>query len=301
MKNITIIGIGLIGSSIARDIREKNNDVIINIVDNSNTVLEKSKKLNLGNNYFEEISTFIDKTEIIFICTPISAYRSLFEKLNKFKLSNETIITDVGSCKTEVIKNAQNILTKNIKFVPAHPIAGTEQSGPESGFKGLFNNKWLIITPCKNSDDKSVKIISNLWKSFGCKIQIMDMNDHDSIMAITSHIPHIIAYNIVGTASELEDNLKEEVIKYSASGFRDFTRIASSDPTMWRDIILSNKEPILKMLEKFEKDLNGLKNAIVNDDKEKLFNIFEKTRDIRKRIIEEGQDVKEPNFGRKNQ
>ena len=152
----------------------------------------------------------------------------------------------------------------------------------ESGFKGLFNNKWLIITPCKNSDDKSVKIISNLWKSFGCKIQIMDMNDHDSIMAITSHIPHIIAYNIVGTASELEDNLKEEVIKYSASGFRDFTRIASSDPTMWRDIILSNKEPILKMLEKFEKDLNGLKNAIVNDDKEKLFNIFDKTRDIRK-------------------
>ena len=300
MKNITIIGIGLIGSSIARDIREKNNDVIINIVDSSNTALEKSKKLNLGNNYFEEISTFIGKTEIIFICTPISAYKSLFEKLNKFKLSNETIITDVGSCKTEVIINAQNILTKNIKFVPAHPIAGTEQSGPESGFKGLFNNKWLIITPCKNSDDKSIKIISSLWKSFGCKIQIMDMNDHDSIMAITSHIPHIIAYNIVGTASELEDNLKEEVIKYSASGFRDFTRIASSDPTMWRDIIFSNKEPILKMLEKFEKDLNGLKNAIVNNDKQKLFNIFDKTRDIRKRIIEEGQDVKEPNFGRKN-
>ena len=246
------------------------------------------------------MSTFINKTEIIFICTPISAYKSLFEKLKKFKLSNDTIITDVGSCKTEVIKNAQNILTKNIKFVPAHPIAGTEQSGPESGFKGLFNNKWLIITPCKNSDDKSIKIISNLWKSFGCKIQIMDMNDHDSIMAITSHIPHIIAYNIVGTASELEDNLKEEVIKYSASGFRDFTRIASSDPIMWRDIILSNKEPILKMLAKFEKDLNGLKNAIVNDDKEKLFNIFDKTRDIRKRIIEEGQDVKEANFGRKN-
>ena len=300
MKNITIIGIGLIGSSIARDIREKNKDVIINIVDNSNMALEKSKKLNLGNNYFGEMSTFINKTEIIFICTPISAYKSLFEKLKKFKLSNDTIITDVGSCKTEVIKNAQNILTKNIKFVPAHPIAGTEQSGPESGFKGLFNNKWLIITPCKNSDDKSIKIISNLWKSFGCKIQIMDMNDHDSIMAITSHIPHIIAYNIVGTASELEDNLKEEVIKYSASGFRDFTRIASSDPIMWRDIILSNKEPILKMLAKFEKDLNGLKNAIVNDDKEKLYNIFDKTRDIRKRIIEEGQDVKEANFGRKN-
>tara|TARA_Y100000591_G_scaffold326004_1_gene347907 strand:- start:65 stop:967 length:903 start_codon:yes stop_codon:yes gene_type:complete len=300
MKNITIIGIGLIGSSIARDIREKYKDVIINIVDNSNMALEKSKKLNLGNNYFGEMSTFINKTEIIFICTPISAYKSLFEKLKKFNLSNETIITDVGSCKTEVIKNAQNILTKNIKFVPAHPIAGTEQSGPESGFKGLFNNKWLIITPCKNSDDKSIKIISNLWKSFGCKIQIMDMNDHDSIMAITSHIPHIIAYNIVGTASELEDNLKEEVIKYSASGFRDFTRIASSDPIMWRDIILSNKEPILKMLAKFEKDLHGLKNAIVNDDKEKLYKIFDKTRDIRKRIIEEGQDVKEANFGRKN-
>ena len=300
MLNIAIIGIGLIGSSIARHIRANNKEVIINIIDNSKLELEKSKKLNLGNNYFENISSCKDENEIIFICTPISAYNVIFGELKKIKINDKTIITDVGSSKSEIVEVAQNILSNSVKFVPAHPIAGTEQSGPESGFEGLFNNKWLIITPCKNSDDKSIKIISSLWKSFGSKIQIMDMNDHDSIMAITSHIPHIIAYNIVGTASELEDNLKEEVIKYSASGFRDFTRIASSDPTMWRDIILSNKEPILQMLEKFENDLNGLKNAIVNNDKKKLFNIFDKTRDIRKRIIEEGQDVKEPNFGRKN-
>ena len=300
MKNIAIIGIGLIGSSIARHIRANNKEVIINIVDNSKLELEKSKKLNLGNNYFENISSCKDENEIIFICTPISAYNVIFEELKKIKINDKTIITDVGSSKSEIVEVAQNILSNSVKFVPAHPIAGTEQSGPESGFEGLFNNKWLIITPCKNSDDESIKIVSNLWKSFGCKIQLMDMNDHDSIMAITSHIPHIIAYNIVGTASDLEDNLKEEVIKYSASGFRDFTRIASSDPVMWRDIILSNKVPILKMLNKFEKDLDGLKNAIKNNDKEKLFNIFNKTRDIRKRIIDEGQDVKEPNFGRKN-
>ena len=300
MKNIAIIGIGLIGSSIARHIRANNKEVIINIVDNSKLELEKSKKLNLGNNYFENISSCKDENEIIFICTPISAYNVIFEELKKIKINDKTIITDVGSSKSEIVEVAQNILSNRVKFVPAHPIAGTEQSGPESGFEGLFNNKWLIITPCKNSDDESIKIVSNLWKSFGCKIQLMDMNDHDSIMAITSHIPHIIAYNIVGTASDLEDNLKEEVIKYSASGFRDFTRIASSDPVMWRDIILSNKVPILKMLNKFEKDLDGLKNAIKNNDKEKLFNIFNKTRDIRKRIIDEGQDVKEPNFGRKN-
>ena len=300
MINIAIIGIGLIGSSIARYIRSTNKEVVINIVDNSRLALEKSKKLNLGNNYFENMSACKDENEIIFICTPISGYKLIFEELQKIKISKKTIITDVGSSKSEIIKLAQNILSENIKFVPAHPIAGTEQSGPESGFEGLFKNKWLVITPCKNSDDESIKVISNLWKSFGCKIQLMDMNDHDSIMAITSHIPHIIAYNIVGTASNLEDNLKEEVIKYSASGFRDFTRIASSDPTMWRDIILSNKLPILKMLDKFEKDLDGLKDAIKNEDKEKLFNIFNKTRDIRKRIIDEGQDVKEPNFGRKN-
>ncbi len=300
MKNITIIGIGLIGSSIARHIRAKNKKVVINIVDNSEFALEKSKKLNLGNNYFENISLCKNDNEIIFICTPISAYKLIFEDLKKIKVSNNTIITDVGSSKSEIVKISENVLSESAKFVPAHPIAGTEQSGPESGFEGLFNNKWLIITPCGNSDDESIKIISNLWKSFGCKIQLMDMYDHDSIMAITSHIPHIIAYNIVGTASDLEDNLKEEVIKYSASGFRDFTRIASSDPVMWRDIILSNKVPILKMLDKFEKDLDGLKNAIKNNDKEKLFNIFNKTRDIRKRIIDEGQDVKEPNFGRKN-
>ena len=201
---------------------------------------------------------------MVFICTPISAYEKIFKDLKKFNL-NKSIITDVGSSKLEVIGLAKKFLKDKI-FVPGHPIAGTEKSGPENGFKDLFKNKWFISTTSELCDTSHIKIINDFWKNLGSKVETMSPKDHDSIMAITSHIPHLIAYNIVGTASELEDDIKSEVIKFSASGFRDFTRIASSDPIMWRDIMLSNKVEIISLLEKFNNDLLKTLDAIKNND-----------------------------------
>lgn len=288
MKFITIIGVGLIGSSIARAIKTIDGKIQLNIIDNAKENLEKSKLLKLGNIFSLDIGKQIEKSDIIFICTPISAYEKIFNKLNNFDLPN-TIISDVGSSKVKVTELAESILNDKI-FVPGHPIAGTEKSGPENGFKNLFKDKWFISTNCNLCNEKNIEYINSIWKKFGSKVITMKSKDHDSIMAITSHIPHLIAYNIVGTASELEDDIKSEVIKFSASGFRDFTRIASSDPVMWRDIMLSNKEEIILLFEKFNNDLKQILDAIKKDDGDFLVKKFKKTREIREKIIEAGLD-----------
>ena len=288
MNNITIIGIGLIGSSLARAIRHNYSKVLINFIDVSEDNLKKSKSLSLADSYNTKINKDVEKSEFIFICTPISAYKNIFNDLSKLNL-DQTIITDVGSSKVEVIKLANEFL-KNKVFVPGHPIAGTEKSGPENGFKDLFKNKWFISNTCELCDETHIKKVNDIWKNLGSKIEIMNSKDHDSIMAITSHIPHLIAYNIVGTASELEDDIRSEVIKFSASGFRDFTRIASSDPTMWRDIMLSNKTEIISLLEKFNSDLSKILDAIKSNDGKFLFEKFKKTKEIREKIIEAGLD-----------
>ncbi len=288
MKFITIIGIGLIGSSIARAVRKINKNTQINIIDSSKENLEKSKFLQLGNFFNSEINQKIEESDLIFICTPISSYEKIFKILNEFKLIN-TIITDVGSSKTNVIALAETIL-KNKIFVPGHPIAGTEKSGPEHGFENLFENRWFISTNCNLCSEKNIKFINSIWEKFGSKTVTMKSKDHDSIMAITSHIPHLIAFNIVGTASELEEDIKSEVIKFSASGFRDFTRIASSDPVMWRDIMLSNKNEIISLLEKFNNDLKQVLDAIKDNNGEFLLKKFKKTREIREKIVEAGLD-----------
>ena len=288
MKFITIIGVGLIGSSIARKIKTIDGKIKINIIDNSKENLEKSKLLKLGNIFSLDIDKKIEKSDIIFICTPISAYEKIFNKLNNFDLPN-TIISDVGSSKVKVIELAESIL-KNKIFVPGHPIAGTEKSGPENGLENLFKDKWFISTNCNLCNEKNIEYINSIWKKLGSKTITMKSKDHDSIMAITSHIPHLIAYNIVGTASELEEDIKSEVIKFSASGFRDFTRIASSDPVMWRDIMLSNKDEIISLFEKFNNDLKQILDAIKKDDGEFLVKKFKKTREIREKIIEAGLD-----------
>ena len=286
MKKITIIGIGLIGSSIARALREYNSDINICIIDSNQESLKKSKLLNLGNIFSETVDISVEESDIIFICTPISSYENILRRLSELKLKN-TIITDVGSSKVKIINLAKQIL-KNKIFVPGHPIAGTEKSGPENGMNDLFKNRWFISTTCDLCEDKHVSAINDIWKKFGSKPVTMNAKDHDSIMAITSHIPHLIAYNIVGTASELEEDIKSEVIKFSASGFRDFTRIASSDPIMWRDIMLSNKEEIISLLEKFNKDLEKTIKAIKEDNGKFLFEKFKKTKEIREKIIEAG-------------
>ena len=288
MKNISIIGIGLIGSSLARAVKQYDSEILIHAVDSSFENLEKSKNLSLADSYNTEINKEVEVSEVVFICTPISAYEKIFKDLKKFNL-NKSIITDVGSSKLEVIGLAKKFLKDKI-FVPGHPIAGTEKSGPENGFKDLFKNKWFISTTSELCDTSHIKIINDFWKNLGSKVETMSPKDHDSIMAITSHIPHLIAYNIVGTASELEDDIKSEVIKFSASGFRDFTRIASSDPIMWRDIMLSNKVEIISLLEKFNNDLLKTLDAIKNNDGKYLLQKFKKTKEIRKKIIEAGLD-----------
>ena len=298
-KKITIIGFGLIGSSIARAIKKNNLCKILVAHDKSKLVLKKTSKLNITNHIEPNLKKSVKDSDLVIICTPLGTYKNIVSVI-KNNLKKTCILTDVGSAKIFVTNTVSKLINKNTIWIPAHPVAGTEQSGPEAGFADLFKNRWCIITPVNKKNPSYVKKLNNFWKKIGSKVQQMSAEHHDKVMAITSHIPHLIAYNIVGTAANLEKDTKSEVIKYSASGFRDFTRIASSDPTMWRDIALNNRNQILHMLEKFNLDLSNLKRAIVKKDGNKLFKLFSKTRKIRQAIVKAGQDINSPNFGRKN-
>ena len=284
IKKVAFIGMGLINSSLARDLKIKKFYLSSSAYSRRLSTINKIKKLKLVDFASSNIEKTIKEADIIIVGIPVAAYQEVFKKIcNNIKPG--AIITDVGSVKKEVINSVEKYIPKNIDFVPGHPIAGTENSGPESGFTGLFENGWCILTPNKNTSKNSVKIIKYMWQLVGMKVDIMDSNYHDEVLAITSHIPHIIAYSIVGTISNLQTTIKKEVIKYAASGFRDFTRIAASDPIMWRDIILYNRQSILKMLNLFKKDLSKLEHAIENNDDKFLLNLFTKTRKIRKDII----------------
>ena len=284
IKKVSFIGMGLINSSLARDLKIKKFYLSSSAYSRRLSTINKIKKLKLVDFASSNIEKTIKEADIIIVGIPVAAYQEVFKKIcNNIKPG--AIITDVGSVKKEVINSVKKYIPKNIDFVPGHPIAGTENSGPESGFAGLFKNGWCILTPNKNASKSSVKIIKYMWQLVGMKVDIMDSNYHDEVLAITSHIPHIIAYSIVGTIANLQTTIKKEVIKYAASGFRDFTRIAASDPIMWRDIILYNRQSILKMLNLFKKDLLKLEHAIENNDDKFLLNLFTKTRKIRKDII----------------
>ena len=298
-NKITIIGLGLIGSSIARAI--KKNHLCKNLVahDKSKRVLKKILKLKITNHIEPNLKKSVKDSDLVIICTPLGTYKNIVSVIKNY-LKKTCILTDVGSAKIFVTNTVNKLINKNTIWIPAHPVAGTEESGPEAGFADLFKNRWCIITPVNKKNPSSLKKLNNFWKKIGSKVQYMTAEHHDKVMAITSHIPHLIAYNIVGTAANLEKDTKSEVIKYSASGFRDFTRIASSDPTMWRDIALNNRKQILHMLEKFNLDLGNLKRAIIKKDGNKLFKLFSKTRKIRQAIVKAGQDINSPNFGRKN-
>ena len=298
-NKITIIGLGLIGSSIARAIKKNNLCKILVAHDKSKIVLKKTYKLKITKHIESNLEKSVKGSDLVIICTPLGTYKKIVSAIKDHLIKN-CILTDVGSAKIFVTNTVNKLISKNTIWIPAHPVAGTEQSGPEAGFADLFKNRWCIITPVNKKKPSSLKKLSNFWKKIGCKVQHMSAEHHDKVMAITSHIPHLIAYNIVGTAANLEKDTKSEVIKYSASGFRDFTRIASSDPTMWRDIALNNRKQILHMLDKFNLDLSNLKRAIIKKDGNKLFNLFSKTRKIRQAIVKAGQDINIPNFGRKN-
>jgi cyclohexadieny/prephenate dehydrogenase len=235
--------------------------------------------------------------DIVFFNTPLSAIKGLAEEIIP-TLKDNAILTDVGSVKKGVIDELTPLLGGRVHLVPGHPIAGTEESGPDSGFAELFDGRWCILTPSGETSLIAVEQIAKLWRDMGSEVEFMEAEHHDLVLAITSHLPHLIAYNIVGTASQLESDTRSDVIKYSASGFRDFTRIASSDPIMWRDIFLQNKDAVLEMLGRFSEDLTALQRAIRRGDGEHLERIFTTTRAIRKSVVEAGQDTDAPNFGR---
>ncbi|WP_417316791.1 prephenate/arogenate dehydrogenase family protein [Emcibacter sp.] len=296
-KQVTIIGFGLIGSSVARALRE--NGVCENIVacDASPDCLAKVEKLKLADKCVSDAAKAVNGSELVILATPVGTYGDIGKAIAA-SLEFGAIVTDVGSVKGCVLKALKAVLPEHVHLIPGHPVAGTEQSGPEAGFASLFAGRWAILTPPQDADPTAVEKLKRMWEAFGSKVEIMTPEHHDLVLAITSHIPHLIAYNIVGTAHDLEGVTDSEVIKFSAGGFRDFTRIAASDPTMWRDVFLNNKEAVLEMLGRFSEDLTALQRAIRWGDGDTLFDLFSHTRQVRKQIIEAGQDEEAPDFGR---
>ncbi len=283
INKIAFIGAGLINSSLARDLKKTDFYKISSVYSRSKKTRNILRKLKIIDEVEDTYSKAVCNADLIVIGVPVDAFSSVISKISSY-LKKGAIITDVGSVKNSIIKSSSRKIPKGVHFIPGHPIAGTEHSGPAAGFEGLFKNGFCILTPNKNVNKSSLEIVTKMWNLTGMKVDIMDPDYHDIVLAITSHIPHIIAYSIVGTVSNLEKSLKTEVIKYAASGFKDFTRIAASDPVMWRDIMILNKKAILNMLSIFKKDLSILEQAIKKEDAKFLYNLFSKTRLIRKRI-----------------
>ena len=296
-NKIALIGIGLIGSSIARDIKALGlaNEVII--CSRSRETLKRAEELKLGHTYVGSAAEAVHDADLTIVSVPVGASEAVAKQISE-TLKPGSIVTDVGSTKASVIAQMLPHIPADVHFIPGHPLAGTERSGPDAGFEGLFKGRWCILTPIEGTDDDALSKLKVFWWALGSRVDEMDPEHHDKVLAIVSHLPHIIAYNIVGTADDLETVTESEVIKYSASGFRDFTRLAASDPTMWRDVCLHNKDAILEMLARFSEDLAYLQRAIRWGEGDKLFELFTRTRAIRHSIIEAGQDVNVPDFGR---
>lgn len=294
---IALIGIGLIGSSIARDVRELGLAGEVVISSRSAETLRRAEELELGNRYTASAAEAVRDADLVIVSVPVGASEQVAKQIAG-NLKSGAIVTDVGSTKASVIAQMAPHMPKGVHFIPGHPLAGTEKSGPDAGFTGLFRDRWCIFTPLPGTDQAALDKLKAFWMALGSLIDEMDAQHHDKVLAIVSHLPHIIAYNIVGTADDLETVTESEVIKYSASGFRDFTRLAASDPTMWRDVCLHNKDAILEMLARFSEDLAYLQRAIRWGEGDKLFELFTRTRAIRRSIVQAGQDVDAPDFGR---
>jgi cyclohexadieny/prephenate dehydrogenase len=296
-EKVALVGIGLIGSSLARVIRREGLAGHIVIATRRPGTLARAEQLALGDSYSTDLAEVVKGADLVIVSVPVGASGEVAEAIAP-ALRPGAIVTDVGSTKASVVAQMAPRMPENVHFIPGHPIAGTEHSGPDAGFADLFDGRWCILTPQPGTDPAALEKLTRFWERCGSKIDTMDIEHHDMVLAIVSHLPHIIAYNIVGTADDLETVTKSEVIKYSASGFRDFTRLAASDPTMWRDVCLYNKDAILEMLARFSEDLSALQRAIRWGDGEKLFELFTRTRAIRRSIIEAGQEIDVPDFGR---
>ena len=298
-KKICIIGCGLIGSSLARAIKKNNLAEKIVSSNRSDAANKKVIELKIVDDSSSDTKKMADGSDLVVIATPLSSYEDVISKI-KNSLKNGVILTDVGSVKENIINLIEKNIPESISWIPSHPIAGTEESGPEAGFSELFQNRWCILTPSKKAKEKDINLLQTFWEKVGSKVDIMEAKQHDYILSITSHIPHLIAYNIVNTSLNIQDEKESTIVKYSAGGLRDFTRIAASNPIMWRDIFIQNKKNTSKMVDKFIRNLEDLKKAIENEDGKKLEQIFTKTKKIRKDIVEAGQDVEKPDFGRKS-
>jgi cyclohexadieny/prephenate dehydrogenase len=298
-ETIAIVGLGLIGSSVARAVRETMPAVQINGYDVSPEVRARARALALADTVAETAADAVRGAELVLFCVPVGAMKEAALALAG-ALPKDAIVSDVGSAKVAVAQALREALP-DATIIPAHPVAGTENSGPDAGFATLFRGRWCILTPHEGAAKEHVARLSRFWEALGARVEIMDARHHDLVLAATSHLPHLIAYTIVGTASDLEDVTEGEVIKYSAGGFRDFTRIAASDPTMWRDIFLNNREAVLDVLQRFTEDLTMLQRAIRWGDGDALFDLFTRTRAVRRNIIQQGQDVAGPDFGRSHE
>ena len=294
---ISIIGCGLIGSSILRATQEQKLATKISVYDKSNKVIEYLKK-NFTADICSNVSETTKDADLIIISAPLSSYKEILLSI-KSNLKEGSILTDTGSTKKGVNKIVNNLGLKNISWIASHPIAGTEYSGPAAGFSSLFKNRWCILSADNQVSKDKIENLEKFWSKLGSKVKVLSFEDHDYVLSLTSHLPHAVAYSIVRTAINNEDKFKNDVIQYSAGGLRDFTRIAASDPLMWKDIFIDNSENILKVLDNYSKNLDDIKSAIKNKDSEKLLEIFSSTKKVRKEIIEAGQDTEKPDFGRK--
>lgn len=296
-NRVAILGLGLIGSSICHAIKAYGGakDVVGHA--RSAETRKVASELGLVSKVFENPADAVKGADLVILCAPVGACGDITRAISA-SLEPGAIVTDVGSVKGAIIRDCAPHIPAGVHFIPGHPIAGTEQSGPRAGFAELFRNRWCILTPLPGADDAMVTRLEDFWLRFGSKVDRMSADHHDLVLAMTSHLPHLIAYNSVATAADLEEVTQSEVIKFSAGGFRDLTRIAASDPTMWRDVFLNNKEAVLEMLGRFMEELSMLQRAIRWGDGETLFNLFTRAREIRKGIIAAGQDTAAPDFGR---
>jgi cyclohexadieny/prephenate dehydrogenase len=296
-NRLALIGVGLIGSSIARATRTQGAVRTIVATARSPQTRRRVAELGLADQVVETNATAVEGADLVIICTPVGACGAIAKEIGPH-LAAGAIVSDVGSVKGAIVRDMAPHLPKTVHFVPAHPVAGTEYSGPDAGFAELFVNRWCILTPPEGTDAKAVEKLAAFWRLLGANVDTMAPDHHDLVLAITSHLPHLIAYTIVGTADELQTVTRSEVLKFSAGGFRDFTRIAASDPTMWRDVFLANKDAVLEMLGRFNEDVSALTKAIRKGDGDALFEHFKRTRAIRKGIVDIGQDSPAPDFGR---
>jgi cyclohexadieny/prephenate dehydrogenase len=296
-QKVALIGLGLIGSSLGHAMKRGQLAKTIAGFDADADVRTRAAKLGFTDNIAATVEAAVADADLVILCTPVGAYKAVAGAIAPH-LKPGAFLSDVGSVKGAVVRDVGPLVPAGVHFIPAHPIAGTEFSGPEAGFASLFDGRWTILTPLPGAGEKAIATLREFWEGCGALVEVMDVAHHDLVLAMTSHVPHLIAYNIVGTAHELEAVTEGEVIKFSAGGFRDFTRIAASDPVMWRDVFLNNREAVLEVLGRFNEDLSRLQRWVRDGNGQALFDLFTQTRAIRRGIVDTGQDSAAPNFGR---